>query len=167
MTIRVCCDDCRMTRKMLFAKGHTQLLRFFHSQSVIRLIPWVKGNDVVMRFDFFRLPVGSEFAVGTNTGHSKIFFSALQRADQVILPKNLSSLGIQKRNIPKGVMLEDQIALSSRIIRALGADMLYGRHRFLQSAFLLPAGRLSARSTRSSVPGGFPLCVCRRNESIW
>ena len=55
MPVRMGADNRLMTGKLFPAKPLAKLLRLIHGQPVVRAVPWVKADDVVMAFDILVL----------------------------------------------------------------------------------------------------------------
>ena len=55
MPVRVGADDSLMTGKLLPAKPLTKLLRLVHGQPIVRAVPWVKADDVMVALDILAL----------------------------------------------------------------------------------------------------------------
>ena len=62
MTVRMGTDNRLMTWKLLPAKLLAKLLRLIHGQPVVRAVPWVKADDVVMAFDILALLIFAKAA---------------------------------------------------------------------------------------------------------
>ena len=77
MPVRVGADDRLMTGKLLPAKPFAKLLRLVHGQPVVRAVPWVKADDVMVAFDILALLILAIAEIGSHTGNRKIFFAAV------------------------------------------------------------------------------------------
>jgi len=77
MPVRVGADDSLMTGKLLPAKHLAKLLRLIYGQPVVRAVPWVKADDVMVALDVFALLIFSIAEVGAHTGNRKIFLAAV------------------------------------------------------------------------------------------
>ena len=55
MPVRMGADDRLMTGKLLSAKLLAKLLRLVHGQPVVRAVPWVKADDVMVALDILAL----------------------------------------------------------------------------------------------------------------
>ena len=49
----------------------------YHGQPVVRAVPWVKADDVMVAFDILALLILAIAEIGSHTGNRKIFFAAV------------------------------------------------------------------------------------------
>ena len=124
VSVRMGADNGLMTGKMLGTKFLSQCLRPIYGQTVVRAVPWVKGNDIVVAFHIFPLLIFAVAEIGAHTGNGKIFFAAVQRGDSVILPRHKTTRFIKGGLHGKLVMLKGQILLGCTVISIFRADML-------------------------------------------
>ena len=85
VTVGMCADDCLMTRKVFFAEFLAKALRQIYVQSMIGNILGIKADNIVMAFDIFTLLIFAVTEVGSQTRNRKIFVTAVQRGNAVIL----------------------------------------------------------------------------------
>ena len=83
MCVRVGADNGLVSGEMLVAKFLAQRLRLINGQTVVRSVPWVKADDIVVGFHIFPFLVLAIAEIGAQTGNSKIFFAAVQRGKAV------------------------------------------------------------------------------------
>ncbi len=67
------------------AKFLAQRLCLINGQAVVRSVPWVEADDVVVGFHIFPLLVFAIAEIGAHTGYSKIFPAAVQSGKAVAL----------------------------------------------------------------------------------
>ena len=96
MPVRVGADDRLMTGKLLPAKPLAKLLRLIYGQPVVRAVPWVKADDVVMALDVLALLILAIAEVGAHTGNRKIFLTAVQGGNTVILSRHKPPVRVQR-----------------------------------------------------------------------
>ena len=86
VSVRVGTDNGLVSWEMLGTKFLAQCLRPVYGQAVVRCVPWVKGNDIVVAFHIFRF---GSCRIGDLPAYSngKIFLAAVQRGYSVILPE--------------------------------------------------------------------------------
>ena len=87
VSVRVGTDNGLVSWEMLGTKFLAQCLRPVYGQAVVRCVPWVKGNDIVVAFHIFPFLVLAVSEICPHTGNGKIFLAAVQRGYSVILPK--------------------------------------------------------------------------------
>ena len=63
-------------------------MRLVHGQPVVRAVSWVKADDVMMALDVLALLILAIAEVGAHTGNRKIFLTAVQRGNAVILSRH-------------------------------------------------------------------------------
>jgi len=123
VSVRVGADNGLVSGEMLGTKFLAQPLRPVYGQSVVRCVPWVKGNDIVVTFHIFPFLVLAVSEIGTHTRNGKIFFAAVQRGYPVVLPENEPPGFIKGGFHGKLVMLKGQVLLGCTIISVFRADM--------------------------------------------
>ena len=87
VSVRVGADNGLVSGEMFGTKFLAQCLRPVYGQSVVRCVPWVKGNDIVVAFHIFSFLVFAVSEICPHTGNGKIFLAAVQRGYSVILPE--------------------------------------------------------------------------------
>ena len=97
MPVRVGADDRLMTGKLLSAKLLAKLLRLVHGQPVVRTVPRVKADNVMVALDILALLILAIAEVGAHTGNCKIFLAAVQRGNAVILSRHKPPVRVQRR----------------------------------------------------------------------
>ena len=87
VSVRVGTDNGLVSWEMLGTKFLAQCLRPVYGQAVVRCVPWVKGNDIVVAFHIFPFLVLAVSEICPHTGNGKIFLAAVQRGYPIILPE--------------------------------------------------------------------------------
>ena len=87
VSVRVGADNGLVSGEMLGTKFLAQCLRPVYGQAVVRCVPWVKGNDIVVAFHIFPFFVFTVSEICPHTGNGKIFLAAVQRGYPIILPE--------------------------------------------------------------------------------
>ena len=87
VSVRVGADNGLVSGEMLGTKFLAQCLRPVYGQAVVRCVPWVKGNDIVVAFHIFPFLVFTVSEICPHTGNGKIFLAAVQRGYSIILPE--------------------------------------------------------------------------------
>ena len=123
MPVRVGADDSLMTGKLLPAKHLAKLLRLVHGQPVVRAVPWVKADDVMVALNVLALLILAIAEVGAHTGNGKIFFAAVQRGNAVILSRYKPPLLVQRGLHGKLVVRKGQVFFCVAVIGVFRADM--------------------------------------------
>ena len=88
VSVRVGADNGLVSGEMLGTKFLAQCLRPVYGQAVVRCVPWVKGNDIVVAFHIFPFLVLTVSEICPHTGNGKIFLAAVQRCYSVIVPRH-------------------------------------------------------------------------------
>ena len=88
VSVWVGADNGLVSGEMLGTKFLAQPLRPVYGQSVVRCVPWVKGNDIVVTFHIFPFLVLAVSEICPHTGNGKIFLAAVQRCYSVIVPRH-------------------------------------------------------------------------------
>ena len=123
MPVRVGADDSLMTGKLLPAKPLTKLLRLVHGQPIVRAVPWVKADDVMVALDILALLILAIAEVGAHTGNCKIFLAAVQRGNAVILSRYKPPACVQRGLHGKLVVRKGQVFFSVSVVGVFRADM--------------------------------------------
>lgn len=126
--IRVGADDGGMTGEVFFAEFQAKCLCFFHGQTVIGCIAWVKADDILVAFDITMLGVLAILAVCQQTGCCKGEIATLKRIEQVGFPQLRLALFIQKLLSGELVMLVNKVRFDGRVVRIFRGDMLERCH---------------------------------------
>ena len=123
MPVRVGADKGLVSGELLFTKPLAQLLRTVNGQPIVRAVPWVKADDVVVALDVLALLIFPVAEIGAHTGNSEIFLAAIQRGYAVVLPRHKPPLLVQRGLHGKLVVLKGQILFSVAVVGVLRADM--------------------------------------------
>ena len=123
VSVRVDADNGLVSGEMLGTKFLAQCLRPVYGQAVVRCVPWVKGNDIVVAFHIFPFLVFPIAEIGAHTGNGKILAPAIQRSYAVILPRYQPPVFIKGGLHGKLVMLKCEIGFRCAIVRIFRADM--------------------------------------------
>ena len=123
MPVRVGADDRLMTGKLLPAKPLAQLLRLVHGQPIVRAVPWVKADDVVVALYVLFLLIFSIAEVGAHTGNCKIFLAAVQGGNTIILSRHEPPLLVQRGLHGKLVVRKGQVFFCVAVVGIFRADM--------------------------------------------
>ena len=122
--VGVCTDDGLMTGKVFLAEFLSKTLCQIYGQSVIGNILGIKADDIVMTFDIFPFLIFAIAEVGSQTGNRKIFVTAVQCRNAVILSWDKSAVFVQGGLHGELVMLKSEIGFSSRVVGIFRAYML-------------------------------------------
>ena len=117
-------DQCLMPRKICFCVFQPKLLCPFSRQAIFCAVPWVKADDVMVRFDFILIFVLLIFAVQLLAGRIEGIGFAVQAVHIKLIPHDTISVLVKDRSFPKLVMLENQILQRSTIVGTLTCDVL-------------------------------------------
>ena len=109
---------------MLGAKLLAQCLRPVYGQAIVRAVPWVKADDIVVAFYIFPLLVLSVSEICPHTGNGKILAAAVQRGQPVVLAGDKPAGFIKVGFHGKLVMLEKQVLFSGSVVGVFRVDML-------------------------------------------
>ena len=123
VSVRVGADNGLVSGKLFPAKFFAQHLRPVYGQTVVRCVPWVKADNVVVTFYIFPLLVLPIAEIGAHTGNGKIFAAAVQRCNSVVLPKHEPPVFIKGGLHGKLVMFKGEVLLGCAIVRIFRADM--------------------------------------------
>ena len=123
MPVRVGADDRLMTGKLLPAKPLAKLLRLIHGQPVVRAVPRVKADNVMVALDILALLILAIAEVGAHTGNCKIFLAAVQRGNAVILSRHKPPVRVQRRLHGKLIVRKGQVFFSVAVVGVFRADM--------------------------------------------
>ena len=149
MPVRVGADDSLMTGKLLPAKPLAKLLCLVHGQPVVRAVPWVKADDVMVALYILFLLILAIAEVGAHTGNRKIFLAAVQGGNTVILSRHKPPVCVQRGLHGKFVMRKGQILFCVAVVGVFRADM-FERCQRLHLPF--PEPQTSKRRDRKPPP---------------
>ena len=153
MPVRVGADDCLMTGKLLPAEPLTKLLRLVHGQPVIRAVPWVKADDVMVALDVLALLILAIAEVGTHTGNREIILAAVQGGNAVILSRHKPPVCVQRGLHGELVVCKGQVFFCVAVVDVFRADM-FERCQRLHLPF--PEPQTSKRRDRKPQPAPLP-----------
>ena len=123
MPVRVGADKGLVSGELLFTKPLAQLLRTVNGQPIVRAVPWVKGNDVVVALYILFLLILSVAQIGAHTGDCKIFFAAVHCGNAVVLPRHKPPLLVQRGLHGELIVFKGQVFFSVAVVGVLRADM--------------------------------------------
>ena len=124
VTVHVRTDQCLMPRKICFCVFQSKLLRPFTRQTIFCAVPWIKADDVMVRFNFILVFVLLIFAVQLLAGRIEGIGFTVQTVQIKLIPHDTISVLVKDRSFPKLVMLENQILQCSTIVGTLTCDVL-------------------------------------------
>jgi len=124
MAVRVGAYKGLVAGEMLGAKLLTQRLRLVYGQAVVRCVPWVKADDVVVAFHIFPPLVLSIAEICPHTGNGKILPAAVQRGQPVVLAGDKPAGFIKDGLHGKLVMLKKQVLFGGSVVGVFRVDML-------------------------------------------
>ena len=153
MPVRMGADDRLMTGKLLPAKPLAKLLRLIYGQPVVRAVPRVKADNVMVALDILALLILAIAEVGAHTGNCKIFLAAVQRGNAVILSRHKPPVRVQRRLHGKLIVRKGQVFFSVAVVGVFRADM-FERCQRLHLPF--PGPQTSKRRDRKSPPVPLP-----------
>ena len=147
--VRVGADDRLMTGKLFLAEPLAKLLCLIYGQPVVRAVPWVKADDVMVALDILALLILAVAEVRAHTGNCKIFLAAVQRGNAVILSRHKPPVGVQRGLHGELVMCKGQVFFSVAVVGVFRADM-FERCQRLHLPF--PEPQTSKRQARKPPP---------------
>ena len=109
---------------MLGAKLLAQLLRPVYGQAVVRPVPWVKADDIVVAFHIFPPLVLLIAEICPHIRNGKIFPAAVHRGQPVVLAGDKPAGFIKDGLHGKLVMLKQQVLFGSSVVGVFRVDML-------------------------------------------
>ncbi len=124
MPVRVGADKGLVAGKMLFTELFPQRLRPVYGQAVVRPVPRVKADDVVVAFHIFPPLVFLIAEIGPHTRNGKILPVAVQRGQPVVLAGDKPAGFIKDGLHGKLVMLKEKILLGGSVVGVFRVDML-------------------------------------------
>ena len=117
-------DDCLMTGKVFFTEFLAKALCQIYVQSVVGNILGIEADDIVMTFDIFPFLIFTIAEIGSQTGNRKIFVSAVQSGNAVILSWNEPAVFVQGGLHGELIMLKSEVGFGGRVVGILRAYML-------------------------------------------
>ena len=124
VSVWVSTDNCLMTRKVFLAEFLAHALCQIYVQSMIRNILWIEADDIVMTFDIFPFLIFAVAEVCSQTGNRKIFITAVQCGNAVILSWDKPAVFIQGGLHGELVMLKSEVGFSCGVVGIFRAYML-------------------------------------------
>ena len=124
MPVRVGAYKGLVAGEMLGAKLLAQCLRPVYGQAVVRAVPWVKADDIVVAFHIFPPLVLPIAEICPHTGNGKILPAAVQRGQPVVLAGDKPAGFIKDGLHGKLVMLEKQVLFGGSVVGIFRVDML-------------------------------------------
>ena len=124
VTVHVRTDQCLMPRKICFCVFQPKLLCPFPRQTIFCAVPWIKADDVMVRFNFILVFVLLIFAVQLLAGRIKGIGFTVQAVQIKLIPHDTIAVFVQYRSFTILVMFENQIFQCSTIVGTLTCDML-------------------------------------------
>ena len=110
--------------EMFGAKLLAQFLRPVYGQAIVRPVPWVKADDIVVAFHIFPPLVLLVAEICPHTGNGKILAAAVQRGQPVVLAGDKPAGFIKDGLHGKLVMLKEKILLGGSVVGVFRVDML-------------------------------------------
>ena len=124
VSIGVCTDNSLMTGKVFLAEFLAKALCHVYVQSVVGYILGVEADDIVMAFDVFPFLIFAVAEIGSQTRNRKIFVTAVQRGNAVILSWDKSAVFVQGGLHGKLVMLKGEVGFGCGVVSIFRAYML-------------------------------------------
>ena len=124
VSVRVGADNGLVSGEMLFAKFLAQRLCLINGQAVVRSVPWVEADDIVVGLHIFPFLVFAIAEICPHTGNGKILPAAVQRGQPVVLAGDKPAGFIKDGLHGKLVMLEKQVLFSGSVVGVFRVDML-------------------------------------------
>ena len=117
-------DKGLVAGEMFFTELLPQRLRPVYGQAVVRPVPRVKADDVVVAFHIFPPLVFLIAEIGPHTRNGKILPVAVQRGQPVVLAGDKPAGFIKDGLHGKLVMLKEKILLGGSVVGVFRVDML-------------------------------------------
>ena len=124
MPVRVGAYKGLVAGEMLGAKLLAQCLRPVYGQAIVRAVPWVKADDIVVAFHIFPFLVFLIAEIGSHTGNGKILPAAVQCGQPVVLAGDKPAGFIKDGLHGKLIMLKKQVLLGGSVVGIFRVDML-------------------------------------------
>ena len=142
VSVRVGADNGLVSGEVGGAEILAHALRPVNGQAVVRPVPWVKADDIVVALYIFPFLVFAVPEIRAHTRNGKILAAAVQRCYSVIVPRHKPPVFIKGGAHGKLVMLKGQILLGCAIVGIFRADMFECRQQLhLPFARLQTLGR--------------------------
>ncbi|SER26115.1 hypothetical protein SAMN04487884_103207 [Butyrivibrio fibrisolvens] len=123
MPVRVGADKGLVAGEMFFTELLPQRLRPVYGQAVVRPVPRVKADDVVVAFHIFPPLVFLIAEIGPHTRNGKILPAAVQRRQPVVLAGDKPAGFIKDGLHGKFVMLKEQVLFGGSVVGVFRVDM--------------------------------------------
>ena len=123
MPVRVGADKGLVSGELLFTKPLAQLLRTVNGQPIVRAVPWVKADDIVVALYIFLFLIFAIPQIGAHTGDCKIFFAAVHCGNAVVLPRHKPPLLVQRGLHGELIVFKGQVFFCVAVVGVLRADM--------------------------------------------
>ena len=123
MPVRVGADKGLVSGELLPAKLFAKFLRLIYGQAVVRPVPRVKGNDIVVALYIFLFLILAIPQIGAHTGDCKIFFAAVHCGNAVVLPRHKPPVFIKGGLHGKLIVFKGQVFFSVAVVGVFRADM--------------------------------------------
>src|SRR5699024_9337065 len=120
MPVRVGADK-GLFGEMLFTELLPQRLRPVYGQAVVRPVPWVKADDIVVAFHILPPLIFLIAEIGAHTRNGKILAAAVQRGQAIILTGDKPAVFIKDGLHSKFVMLKEQVLFGGSVVGVLRA----------------------------------------------
>ena len=124
VTVGMGTDNSLMTGKVFLAEFLTKALRQIYGQSVVGNILGIEADDIVMTFDIFPFLIFTIAEIGSQTGNRKIFVSAVQSGNAVILSWDEPAVFVQCGLHGKLVVLKSEVGFGGIVVSIFRAYML-------------------------------------------
>ena len=124
MAVRVGAYKGLVAGEMLGAKLLAQCLRPVYGQAIVRAVPWVKADDIVVAFHIFPPLVFLIAEICPHTGNGKILPAAVQHGQPVVLAGDKPAGFIKDGLHGKLVMLKQQVLFGGSVVGVFRVDML-------------------------------------------
>ena len=124
MPVRVGAYKGLVAGEMFFTELLSQCLRPVYGQAVIRAVPLVKADDIVVAFHIFPPLVLLIAEICPHTGNGKILAAAVQRGQPVVLAGDKPAGFIKDRLHGKLVMFKQQVLFGGSVVGVFRVDML-------------------------------------------
>ena len=152
VSVRVGADKGLVSGEMLGAELLAQLLRPINGQAVVRAVPWVKADDVVVALYVLPFLVLAVAEIGAHTGNGKILPATIQRGYAVVYPRYEPPVCVKGGLHGKLVMLECEVFFSVPVVGIFRADMFEYRQRLHLLSARLQTSRRQGRRRLPALP---------------
>src|SRR5699024_12377740 len=102
--------------EMLFPELRPYFLPPVYVKAIVRPVPWVKADDIVVAFHIFPPLVFLIAEICPHTGNGKIFPAAVQRGQPVVLAGDKPAGFIKDRLHGKLVMFKQQVLFGGSVV---------------------------------------------------